>query len=64
MDHPSSSTPDDPGEPAWTIPLHGAEIANGETSASASTAEPYLPPDEDVPPLDFQPRLTRFGEAA
>ena len=64
MSHPNPS--DDSGDPSWTLPLHGIEVPGdgGPPSAADPGPGPYLNPDEDVPPLDFQPRLSRFGEAA
>jgi hypothetical protein len=62
VDHPNPLPPDEPGEPGWTLPLHGAEVPGEETAGPNEAA--YLPPDEDVPASDFQPRLSRFGEAA
>jgi hypothetical protein len=64
MDHPNPPYPDDGEEPVWTLPLHGAVVAGGESAPFDPAGEPYLPPDDYVPPLDFQPRLSRFGEAA
>ena len=63
MNQNNPSPPDEPDDAPWTLPLHGAAVPESESPPPAP-AEPYLPPDEDVPPSDFQPRLTRFGEAA
>jgi hypothetical protein len=60
VDHPNSDESDDA---PWTLPLHGAAVPGNESAPPPAT-EIHLPIDEDVPSLDFQPRLSRFGEAA
>lgn len=64
MDHPNPSAPDDSGDAFAVLPLHGTEVPAGGSSSSDSPPLPFLKPDDDVPPADFQPRLSRFGEAA
>ena len=55
--------------PLWAIPLDVAETP----PAPPKAAGPVRIPDDDIqflrfvleiPPADFQPRLSRFGEAA
>ena len=64
MEYPNPIPPDDAGDPPWTVPLHGAALPGDDPSPADPPPGAYLPPDEDVPALDFQPRLSRFGEAA
>jgi len=61
--HPKPFLPDDADDALWPLPLHGAAVPAGELGPS-DPVEVHLPPDEYVPPLDLQPRLSRFGEAA
>jgi hypothetical protein len=63
VDHPNPS-PDDSGDPAWTLPLHGAEVPGDGSAPLDLPIDAYLNLDDEVPAVDFQPRLTRFGEAA
>ncbi|HEY2783448.1 MAG TPA: hypothetical protein VGJ05_00610 [Fimbriiglobus sp.] len=65
MAHPHLAPSDESGEPGWTVPLHGTEVP-GESDPAAPpdlSAGSYLN-SEDIPSVDFHPRLSRFGEAA
>jgi len=63
LTHPDPFQANDADDAPWTLPLHGVAVPGGE-SGPPDAIDLHLPPDEYVPPLDFQPRLSRFGEAA